>query len=188
MHNKREQILRSAIKVLSEKGLEKTKISDITKDAGIAQGTFYIYFSSKNALIPAIADSMLQNFLNTVNTRLNEGMTFFEQLETMIDITFDVTSKYKDVLALCYSGLAINGALNDWEKIYEPYYKLLEKKIVSAQARDEIRKDLNSKIITKLLIELVEGAAEQVYLFEEDKNLTEEYQKELISFIKHSFL
>lgn len=44
---KYEKILKAAIDVIPEKGLDKTSISDIVKKAGVAQGTFYLYFSSK---------------------------------------------------------------------------------------------------------------------------------------------
>ncbi len=44
MDNKKEKIIQSAINVFREKGMEKAKVSDIVKGAGIAQGTFYLYF------------------------------------------------------------------------------------------------------------------------------------------------
>lgn len=59
---KYEKILQAAIEVISEKGLDKASISDIVKKAGTAQGTFYLYFSSKNALIPAIAEKSSDTF------------------------------------------------------------------------------------------------------------------------------
>ena len=119
--NKREQILQAAIVVLSEKGLEKTKISDIVKEAGVAQGTFYLYFSSKNVLLPAIAEDMLQKLLAIMIENIDLKSSFFNQLQQIIDITFQVTAEYKDVLALCYSGLAVTKALQQWEEIYKPY-------------------------------------------------------------------
>ena len=47
MMDKRERIIQSAIKLFQEKGIDKTTISDIVRNANIAQGTFYIYFPSK---------------------------------------------------------------------------------------------------------------------------------------------
>lgn len=44
---KYDQILKASIEVISNKGLDRTSISDIVKKAGVAQGTFYLYFSSK---------------------------------------------------------------------------------------------------------------------------------------------
>ena len=44
---RQEQILSAARKVFREKGYEGATISGIVKEAGVAQGTFYLYFPSK---------------------------------------------------------------------------------------------------------------------------------------------
>jgi AcrR family transcriptional regulator len=46
----REQILRAAEETIAANGYTLTSIADITRAAGIAQGTFYIYFKSKEAV------------------------------------------------------------------------------------------------------------------------------------------
>ena len=46
--NKKELIIEAAIKVFARDGLEKGKIADIAKEAGIGKGTVYEYFRSKN--------------------------------------------------------------------------------------------------------------------------------------------
>lgn len=50
---RRKEILNAAIKVFSEKGYEKTSITDIAKSIDIAQGLCYRYFSSKEELFDA---------------------------------------------------------------------------------------------------------------------------------------
>ena len=130
---------------------------------------------------------MLQNLLNEIKKNENVDISFFEQIEEIIDITFLVTEKYKDVLALCYSGLAITGALNEWEKVYTPYYQWLEGKIVEAQNNKEVRTTINSSVMSKLLVEIIEGTAERVYLFEDNENNLELYKKEIIQIIIKSF-
>ncbi len=47
---RRAQILESAEKVIGEKGFSAASIADITRTAGTAQGTFYIYFASKEEI------------------------------------------------------------------------------------------------------------------------------------------
>lgn len=49
--NKREMILNKATEVFAEKGSQQTTIADIAKKARIAQGTIYVYFSSKEELL-----------------------------------------------------------------------------------------------------------------------------------------
>lgn len=186
--NKKEKILQSAISVFSKKGLENTKVSDIVKEAGIAQGTFYIYFSSKNALVPAIAEHMLNKLLLNISTKVDLSICFAEKIESLIDITFHVTAEYKKVLALCYSGLAISDGLEEWEKIYEPYYQWLDQVIEEAKEKREIREDINTRIATKMIIGLIESSAEQIYLFDKSYKDINQFRDELISFLHHALL
>lgn len=55
---RREQILRAAERVIGEKGYADTSISDITREAGTAQGTFYIYFNSKEDIFRELVTEM----------------------------------------------------------------------------------------------------------------------------------
>ncbi|MFT4625250.1 MAG: AcrR family transcriptional regulator [Myxococcota bacterium] len=47
---RRRQILDSSLEVFSEKGYWNTSISDLVRAAGVARGTFYLYFDSKQAI------------------------------------------------------------------------------------------------------------------------------------------
>lgn len=44
---KRESLLETAFRLFTSKGIQKTSISDIVEDAGVAKGTFYLYFKDK---------------------------------------------------------------------------------------------------------------------------------------------
>lgn len=57
--NRREEILKAAIAVFSRKGYHDTSISDIIKKAGIARGTFYLYFENKRQIFDSILDNLL---------------------------------------------------------------------------------------------------------------------------------
>ncbi|PWJ59691.1 AcrR family transcriptional regulator [Dyadobacter jejuensis] len=52
--NKKEAILKSALKLLTEKGIHNTPMSAIAKEAGTGMGTIYNYFSNKDILINEI--------------------------------------------------------------------------------------------------------------------------------------
>jgi len=49
-----EQLINAAVKIFQEKGFQKTRISDIVSEAGLAQGTFYLYFESKEEIFRQI--------------------------------------------------------------------------------------------------------------------------------------
>ncbi|MCP4749567.1 MAG: TetR/AcrR family transcriptional regulator [Proteobacteria bacterium] len=54
---KRLEILKAAVRVFAERGVAATKIQDIAKAAGIAQGTIYIYFKNKEEVFEYILKS-----------------------------------------------------------------------------------------------------------------------------------
>ena len=56
---KRELIVSSAKKVILEKGYKNISVEDITNEAGIAKGSFYTYFKSKNLVIDYILEEVI---------------------------------------------------------------------------------------------------------------------------------
>ena len=56
---RRREFIDTAEKLFLTKGYNETTISDIVKSAGVAQGTFYYYFKTKDEILDAIADNYL---------------------------------------------------------------------------------------------------------------------------------
>lgn len=186
LDNKKSRLLYAAKEVFAEKGLEKATISEIVKKAGMAQGTFYLYFSSKKALIPALANDLLQTMLCEMQKEQVISTDVWDIFHNMITITFRVTNSYKEVLSLCYSGLAIENTLSEWERIYNPYYSWLADVIKYGIEQGAIRSDIEPMVAARMVIGLVESSAEQMYLFNRlDKPLLEQ-QEQLFSFIHHA--
>ncbi|MEE9199623.1 MAG: TetR/AcrR family transcriptional regulator [Dehalococcoidia bacterium] len=57
---RREQLIYYAGEIFSEKGYYSANISDIIKRAGVARGTFYLYFEGKRQLFDSIIDTILR--------------------------------------------------------------------------------------------------------------------------------
>ncbi|WNS78522.1 TetR family transcriptional regulator [Domibacillus sp. DTU_2020_1001157_1_SI_ALB_TIR_016] len=188
LNEKYDKILQAAIEVISEKGLDKTTVSDIVKKAGIAQGTFYLYFRSKNALIPAIAENLLTHSLKKIKQEVVGTSDFWEKLEVFISETYHITDEYRDVLVLCYSGLAFDYSLETWEAIYKPYYEWFEEILHNAIEQKEIIGNFNVEWTAKMIINLVENTAERFYIAKDQNMGLEETKKELFEFLKRSLL
>ena len=65
--HRRALILRAAVETFSARGYHQTRVADIIKAAGIARGTFYLYFESKNAIFLELLDTLLDEFLSGVD-------------------------------------------------------------------------------------------------------------------------
>jgi TetR/AcrR family transcriptional regulator, fatty acid metabolism regulator protein len=61
--DKREAILRAATHVFALKGYFNSKVSDIAGEAGIADGTVYLYFKSKDEILHSIFDRAMAEFI-----------------------------------------------------------------------------------------------------------------------------
>ncbi|MDQ0246406.1 AcrR family transcriptional regulator [Bacillus fengqiuensis] len=185
---KYHKILQAAIEVISEKGLDKTSISDIVKKAGVAQGTFYLYFPSKMALIPAIADNLLTITVEKIKEKTRGKESFWDVLTVMIDETFHITNEYKDVIVLCYSGLAIDYSMEKWEAIYQPYYQWLVEVLDKAIGEGEVIHEIQVKWTAKMIINLIESSAERFYISHDQDTSLDVFKKEIFNFLKRSLL
>lgn len=185
-NEKYNKILQAAIHVISKKGLDQTSISDIVKVAGVAQGTFYLYFPSKKALIPAIADDLLTRSLERIKVRLTEKQNFWDAMRIMVDEVYTITNENKDIIVLCYSGLAIDHSMEVWETIYQPYYKWFENLLSQAILRNEIVRGININWTAKMIINFVENAAERFYIGQDHELTLEASKSEVFQFLQRS--
>lgn len=63
---RRRQILAVALEVFSEKGYHDASITDVVRHAGVARGTFYQYFDSKQAIFHELLDQLLDGLRSSV--------------------------------------------------------------------------------------------------------------------------
>ena len=73
-----DSLLKSAFRQFTEKGFSKTTIADIAKDAGVAKGTFYLYFKDKydlrSMLIQHEATKLFENAYTELEAREQDRM------------------------------------------------------------------------------------------------------------------
>src|SRR3982751_6032502 len=62
--DKYESILRAATKVFARKGYFNSKVADIASEAGIADGTVYLYFKGKDQILHSIFDRAMAEFIS----------------------------------------------------------------------------------------------------------------------------
>lgn len=186
--DKKERIVQAAIAVFQEKGIEKTKVADIVKLAGIAQGTFYLYFPSKLSVMPAIAEVLVERELSAVQQAVDEKAPLPTRLTQVVDAIFQFTRDYRELLALVYAGLASSEHIKEWESVYDPLYKAISGIFQEAKQDGLIRDSIQADRAAKLFIGLIESAAEQVYLYDNTDEAEAVRQKEAVmDFLKHGF-
>ena len=67
---KRVRILDAALKVFATRGFYNAKVSEVAREAGVADGTIYLYFESKDALLIALFEDRMQRIIARANDEL----------------------------------------------------------------------------------------------------------------------
>lgn len=83
---RRLELISTAERLFNEKGFENTSVSDIVKSIGVAQGTFYYYFKSKDDIFNAIAERFFNEFMENFALIVdNENLNTREKIELILD-------------------------------------------------------------------------------------------------------
>lgn len=159
MEDKKTLIHHCAKELFSAKGFKDTNISEITKMAGMAVGTFYNYYPSKEKLFMDI-------FLEE-NTKLKQNC--FQSLD-LKQIPLTVV---KQMLKLNVEGMRANPILKEWynksvfEKLEQVYleesgvnsvdflYDNFLELVKQWQAQGKMRKDIDSKMIMMIFAVII---------------------------------
>ena len=70
--DKREAILRAAISVFAHNGYFNSKVADIAREAGVADGTVYLYFKSKEDILHSIFDRSVEDALDAARKQIEQ--------------------------------------------------------------------------------------------------------------------
>ena len=81
---KKERILKAAIDHFTNKGFEQTSIDSITRNAGVAKGTFYNFFKQKEDVLLYFLDREIVQSLQEVQQKIRTRKNIVEQLELLI--------------------------------------------------------------------------------------------------------
>jgi len=113
----KEKIINAAIKIFANKGFWQTKISDIVKEAGVAQGTFYIYFKSKNDCFKLILSMLHNETISILNDKFSQGFILSEIIIVFIKRIY----KYKKISKVFLFEAISSG--NEFQELYFNFKK-----------------------------------------------------------------
>jgi AcrR family transcriptional regulator len=98
--DRRQEILDAATRIFSAKGVSKTTVADIAEAAGVAKGTVYLYFGSKEHLLLALRDRFTDDLLEHVSNLLSRvGQDdFWSLVDTTIESMTDFMLQKQDMM------------------------------------------------------------------------------------------
>ena len=98
--HRRQDLLDAAVRVFSQNGVRATTVADICTAAGVAKGTFYLYFDSREHLLAALRELM-------VDQALERAVSYYERVckednwslvDGMIEAMIDLLYEQKDMI------------------------------------------------------------------------------------------
>ncbi len=154
---KKQMLLETAFNLFTSKGINETTIQDIASEAGMAKGTFYLYFKDKYDLIEKLrSKKAIVLFENAIDfSRQSKYENFTEQLLIIIDYIVDELTRDQALLKFIYKNLSmglVNLQLSEETGIgfQNAVYKMFEQRVLEEHLPVE-----DSKTTLFMIIELV---------------------------------
>lgn len=151
--DKREAILRSAIKVFAGKGFFNAKVADIAREAGIADGTVYLYFKSKDDILHSIFDRAMAEFIAEGKKELEPIADPFEKLRKIAQLHLERLGADRE-LAIVFQ-VELRGSTKFMQEFsaagFGEYLDIIKRTIEEGQRSGKFRADLKPIICAKIL-------------------------------------
>lgn len=161
--DKRERILDGALKAFAKKGFYNTKVSEIASEAGVADGTIYLYFKNKDDLLISLFEDRMEWIIDRLTTELEaiDGGPV-AKFRHMITIHCRLAVENPDLAEFITVELRQSAKfVKEYENPkFGDYLKILQGLIEDGQARGVMRDDVDVRLISRACF----GALDEVLL------------------------
>jgi TetR/AcrR family fatty acid metabolism transcriptional regulator len=157
---KRRRLLHAAIQTFGRRGFHEAKIADIASEAGVAEGTVYLYFRNKEDLLGCVFDETMDEVLTEAREIRSGPGTAAEKLTALVGRHLSFVGQDRDLASVFQIELRRSARLVERfsrSKLSE-YFRLLDGVLREGIASGELRKELEPKIAARILF----GAADEI--------------------------
>ncbi|WP_042474858.1 TetR/AcrR family transcriptional regulator [Bacillus ndiopicus] len=157
---KYKQIIDAAVIAIAENGYHQAQVSKIAKQAGVADGTIYLYFKNKEDILISVFQEKMVVFVENLQEILKSGETSSEKLCRMIESHFSVLASDHHLatvtqLELRQSNKEIRLKIN---AILKEYLKLLDEILIEGMVSGEF----NSAMDVRVARQMVFGTIDEI--------------------------
>ena len=160
--NKHERILKAAITVFARNGFFNSRISEIAREADVADGTIYLYFKNKDDILISIFEESLEDILNNVNGQLEVVTGALPKLRAFIGFHLQQTMINPSLAEVLQVELRQSTKfMKEYQKTkFKKYLDLISDIVIAGQISGEIRPDVHPGVVKRLLF----GALDEIAL------------------------
>ncbi len=187
MNKTKRKIFEISMKLFAEKGYDATSIEEITATVGVAKGTLYYHFTSKEEIFNFLIEEGMKLLKNSIEIKTEKLENSLDKIRAIILIQVKVIKKYENLITIVLSQIWGNEERNNTCKKYVfDYIKTIEDIVKEGIIKGEIiNKDpevLSSEIFaltcTSLIYKLKTNQEINI------KEMYEELEETVISGIK----
>lgn len=155
---KREKILRAATEVFANKGYFAARMTDVAKQAEVADGTLYLYFEGKEHLLLSIFDDVLGRFIDRLKEEVAKLDDPVAKLRVMIRLHLETLGRDRALAHVLqietrhsrrFMSVFTRGKLGE-------YLNLLRRIIEEGQESGAFRRDINPGLATNVVFGAVD--------------------------------
>jgi TetR/AcrR family fatty acid metabolism transcriptional regulator len=99
-NDKRARILEAAVKVFAERGFHTATVAEIARAAGVADGTIYMYFKSKDDLLQRLFDEKMTEIVEEARTAVAAEKTAPAKLRRFIQLHLSLVERNPDLASV----------------------------------------------------------------------------------------
>ncbi len=151
--DKREAILRAAIKVFASNGFFNSKVADIAGAAGVADGTVYLYFKSKDDVLHSIFDRAMAEFIDEARREIASIENPVDRIRRIAKLHLEKLGADRD-MAVVFQ-IELRGSSKFMEEFsatgFAEYLDIIRQTIEDGQAAGVFRPDLKPIVGAKIL-------------------------------------
>jgi AcrR family transcriptional regulator len=163
--DRRTQLLSAARTVFAKKGYDDSTVAEIVGRAGVAQGTFYLYFPGKESLAGAFAEQLSERFAEVAAQKSARSRSFDSALVRLFEAAYVVADEHRDIFLVANRGLELVDDLDEWMNRTAPAREWLEQFIRDWQEQGAIDSRVRPAVTARVLRDSLDRAAKAFILF-----------------------
>ena len=170
MNKTKRRIFKTAIKLFSEKGFDNASIEEITAVSGVAKGSLYYHFETKEEIFDTLLDSGFKLLGNSVEIKFRHRETAEEKLKAIILILIKIVVLYEEFMtAVVSNSLGENDRAKKCQKAVIDFCKQIEDVIKQGIDSGEF-KTVDAEAISFLIFSSTYSTA--LHRIKKDKTVT----------------
>jgi TetR/AcrR family fatty acid metabolism transcriptional regulator len=159
---KRERILDAAVRVFAAEGFYNAKVAQIAQLAGVADGTIYLYFKSKDDLLISLFEDRMERINANLREALVASPSAVERLRSVVRLHLELVEQNRPMAeVICVELRQSSKFIKEYANPkFGEFLRLIAGAVADGQAQGELRRDLDPSTIARALF----GALDEIAL------------------------